>query len=295
VPGEPVPVGLCADDFGIAPGVDDGIAALAEAGRISAVSCIAVLPRWPAAARRLAPLVGHVEIGLHLTLTGLAPCGPMPRLAPDGRLPPLGRLGRAAFAGRLDGSAVAGEIAAEIARQFDAFAAALGHTPDFVDGHQHVHQFPGIREPVAAALAVHAGSAWIRNTATTPGRLLRRGIAVPRAAFLAGLGTAARRHWRRAGLTGNADFAGVRNFSESAPYRTLMRRFLADARPGLLVMCHPGTADAELAGRDPVTAPRAAELAYLGGPAFADDLAAAGCRLVRPRDAAGLRRSSAGG
>jgi predicted glycoside hydrolase/deacetylase ChbG (UPF0249 family) len=87
----------------------------------------------------------------------------------------------------------------------------------------------------------------------------------------------------------------VRSFAEAAPYRTLMRRFLTGARPGLLIMCHPGRADAELAGRDPVTAPREAELAYLSGPDFADDLAAAGCRLVRPGDAAAPRTSSAAG
>jgi predicted glycoside hydrolase/deacetylase ChbG (UPF0249 family) len=163
-----IPVALCADDYGIAPGVDDGIVALAEAGRISAISCMTVLPRWPAAAQRLPPLAATVEIGLHFTLTLLAPLGTMPGLAPDGRLPPLGRLLAAAAARRLDRA----EIAAEFARQWDAFTAALGRPPDFVDGHQHVHQFPVVRDAVAAALA--GRPVWLRKTATPPGRLLRR-------------------------------------------------------------------------------------------------------------------------
>ena len=46
-------------------------------------------------------------------------------------------------------------------------------------------------------------------------------------------------------------------------------------------MCHPGRPDAELAEIDTVTESRADELAYLSGPEFPADLAAAGCRLVR--------------
>ena len=33
-------LGLCADDFGLAPGISAGIAKLAQAQRLSAVSCI---------------------------------------------------------------------------------------------------------------------------------------------------------------------------------------------------------------------------------------------------------------
>lgn len=45
-----IPVALCADDFALAPGVDRGILALADAGRITALSCMAVSrqpPHWP--------------------------------------------------------------------------------------------------------------------------------------------------------------------------------------------------------------------------------------------------------
>jgi predicted glycoside hydrolase/deacetylase ChbG (UPF0249 family) len=285
------PVALCADDYGFAPGVDEGILALASAGRLSALSCMTLLPRWKAAAGHLAPLFGRVDIGLHFTLTDLAPLGPMPRLAPAGDLPPLRRLLAQAYAGGID----AGEIAAEFARQYDAFEAALGRPPDFVDGHHHVHQLPGIRDAVAAALAGRPAPFWVRNTATPAGLALRRGVDVPRALGLSVLGGMARRRWRQAGVSTNLDFAGVRSFAERAPYRDLLRRYLAGARPGLLVMCHPGRVDAELAGRDSVTAPREAELAYLGGDAFPEDLVAAGCRLERLSAWVARRTSSAGG
>jgi predicted glycoside hydrolase/deacetylase ChbG (UPF0249 family) len=50
---------------------------------------------------------------------------------------------------------------------------------------------------------------------------------------------------------------------------------------GCLVMCHPGHADAVLAGRDPVQAQRAAELAYFAGPDFQQDIREAGVVLSR--------------
>ncbi|MGE0253543.1 MAG: ChbG/HpnK family deacetylase [Alphaproteobacteria bacterium] len=273
-----IPIVLCADDYGLSPAVDGGIATLAQCGRLTAVSCLAVLPRWPHAALQLAGLSGRIDIGLHFALTEFAPLGPMPRLAPHGTFPALSGFGQAAATRRLDHA----EIATEFSRQFDAFVAATGRTPDFVDGHHHVHQFPVVRDVVAEHLRALDPPVWVRNTATTPWRLAKRRVALPRATFLAALGVAGRRAWRRAGLPTNADFAGVRDFDERAPYETLFRRFLVDARPGLLVMCHPGGAEA---GSDDGQS-RAGELHYLRGARFMDDLAAAGCRLARFTDAA---------
>jgi chitin disaccharide deacetylase len=111
--------------------------------------------------------------------------------------------------------------------------------------------------------------------------VLTRGVAMPRAAVLAFYGRAARRVWKSAEIATNSDFAGVRSFGERTPYRALMRRYLTDAQPGLLIMCHPGRPDEQLGKVDTVTAPRADELAYLSSADFPADLAAAGCELVR--------------
>lgn len=59
-------VTVCADDFGLSPGVNTAIAELAEANQISAISCLTGLPDWPESARLLSPLLGRVDIGLHL-------------------------------------------------------------------------------------------------------------------------------------------------------------------------------------------------------------------------------------
>jgi predicted glycoside hydrolase/deacetylase ChbG (UPF0249 family) len=269
-----IPVALCADDYALSPGVDEAILTLAERGRITALSCMTASKHWPQAAAALKPLFGRVEIGLHFTLTQLAPLGPMPRLAPDGRFPTMGRIYAQAVLRAID----AAEIDAELARQLAAFREATGREPDFIDGHHHVHQLRGVREAVARQWA---GPGWVRNTATDFTSIRRRGVAVPRAAVLALYGNAARRTWQRAGLATNADFAGIRSFAESESYQSLMRGFLKDAAPGLLIMCHPGRPDEELAAIDHVLAPRADELAYLSGADFPADLAAAGCRLAK--------------
>jgi chitin disaccharide deacetylase len=110
--------------------------------------------------------------------------------------------------------------------------------------------------------------------------------------LLAAFGTMARRTWRAAGIATNADFAGVRSFAERGSYGALMRRYLIGARPGLLIMCHPGNPDAELGRIDTVIATRADELAYLGSDAFAADLVAAECRLARLSALAGRSTTS---
>lgn len=270
-----IPVMLCADDYGLSPGVDEGILALAEQKRITALSCMTASPRWPQAAAALRPMFSAVDIGLHFALTQLVPLGPMPRLAPDGSFPTMGRLYARAALRMID----AGEIAQELERQLSAFVRATGREPDFLDGHHHVHQLAVVRDAVARIWGKRTG--WIRNTATPISCIFARGVAMPRAAVLSLYGRAARRAWRSAEIATNSDFSGVRNFDEREPYRALMRRYLIGAQPGLLIMCHPGRPDADLAQVDTVTAPRADELTYLSGAEFPADLAEAGCRLVR--------------
>jgi len=265
---------LCADDYGLAPGVGAAIRELIGLGRLSATSCMTGSPWWPDEARLLAPHRARADVGLHLTLTDQVPLGPMPKLAPEGRLPPLGRLLALALAGRLDGA----EIAAEAARQFDAFEAALGGPPDHLDGHHHAHQLPVVRDVVAdlfrRRMPAHA---WLRYCDEPLGSLTRIGVAAPRAALISLLG----RGFRSSGLPGNRGFRGVRSFRERLPYATLFERFLAGLGAGGLVMCHPAVADDALRRADPVADRREEEFDFLRSDAAREALAAAGLRVAR--------------
>lgn len=275
---------LNADDYGLAPGVGASIRALIAEGRLTATSCMTLCPFWAEEAERLKPLDGRADIGLHLTLTDHTPLGAMPDLAPGGRLPPLGILMRRAFLGRLD----AREIAAEVERQVAAFETGFGRPPDHIDGHQHVHQLPIVREACVAVLARLPGT-YIRLCREPRRAILRRGVAVPKALLISELGGPLAALVRTAGLPANTSFRGVYDFSGRVPFGELMRRFLAPAPAGApagrtLVMVHPGIPDGALRAADPLVDQRRVEHDFLAGDAFAALLAALGVRLGRFRD-----------
>jgi chitin disaccharide deacetylase len=272
---------LCADDYGLSPGVSRGIRELIATGRLSATSCMTLFPEWPNAAADLKPLDGRADVGLHLTLTDHPPLGPMPDLAPGGRLPPLGALMKRALARRLD----AAEVAGEVERQLAAFETAMGRPPDFIDGHQHVHQLPVIRDAVLAALARRPG-AYVRLCRESPWAIVRRGVAVPKTLVIAALGWPLAAAAHRAGTPANTSFRGVYGFSADKPFLARLARFLAPARGGALVMVHPGHPDDVLRARDAVTGQRALEYEALSGTEFPMLLDRLGVRLGRFRESA---------
>lgn len=274
-----IPIALCADDYGLAPGVGHAIRDLIARGRLSATSCMTVSAHWPAEAALL-PLRGRCDVGLHLTLTDQVPLGPMSRLAPEGRLPPLGRLIALALARRLDRA----EIAAELERQLDRFEEAWGSPPDFLDGHHHVHQLPVVREAVLDLYdrRLRRRGVWVRYCDTPLAEVQKCSVATARAAVIALLGRGWRRLGTAAGVPGNAQFRGVRDFTETVSYATLLAKWLQGARPGLLIMCHPGLTDDALKAADTLTAQREEEYRTLAGEEWPALLATAGARLARP-------------
>ncbi|HYD66235.1 ChbG/HpnK family deacetylase [Azospirillum sp.] len=276
------PVILCADDYGLSPGVGAAIRDLIERGRLTATSCMTVCPSWPAEATLLKPLADMADVGLHLTLTDQRPLGPMPALAPNGTLPPLGALMRKAFSGALKPA----EITAEVDRQVAAFTEHFGAPPAYIDGHQHVHQLPVVRDAVAAALSRLPG-AYVRLCREPRRAIVRRGVAVPKTLLISELGGGLAALARASGIPGNTSFRGVYDFSGKVPFGDLMARFLDEPGGRTLVMVHPGIPDEELRRADPLVDQRAVEYDYLKGPAFADLLAARGLRLGRFAEAGG--------
>ncbi len=272
-----IPIAICADDYAISPGVSAAIRELAGEGRISATSAMTASRFWPEEGPRLAPFAARIDLGLHFALTDQLALAPLPGLAPARRLPSLLRLVFAAYVGRLSAS----EVAAEFDRQVDAFAAAIGRLPDFVDGHQHVHHLPVIRDVVVARMRVRTPGAWLRVCDEPFGAIVRRGVAVNRAMAISLLAQGLRRRAAEAGIPVNSRFSGVRNPGRQTPFREMFRAYLSELAPHGLVMCHPGYGDAELASVDPLVSERDDELAYLIGDQFPGDLAAADCTLVR--------------
>src|ERR1043166_9925052 len=148
---------LCADDYGIAPGVNSAIRDLIMRGRLNATSVMVMPPSFTRAeARSLAILnsgTPRATIGLHLTFT--APFRPLTqgfRPLRDNAFPLLRDLFKAGLMRQLEPKTVAAEIDAQLA----AFATGFGRPPDFIDGHQHAHLAPLVREEVLAAAKRHA-------------------------------------------------------------------------------------------------------------------------------------------
>ncbi|WP_201526067.1 MULTISPECIES: ChbG/HpnK family deacetylase [Psychrobacter] len=125
------------DDLGLSSAVNDAVIQLAERGRIGASSYMAGGQITAADMRTLADL--NVDIGLHLDLTGIFPS------ALQGSLKSIMIT---SYLRRLNPT----QVTDVINRQLDGFEDTFGHAPVFIDGHQHIHQFPIIRQSLIKEL-----------------------------------------------------------------------------------------------------------------------------------------------
>ncbi|HEX4159057.1 MAG TPA: ChbG/HpnK family deacetylase [Rhizomicrobium sp.] len=254
---------LCADDFGLAPGVSCGILELLEQGRLSATSCMVNYPEFNADARSLRAFRGDADIGLHFSLTDHRPIS---RVALECHLRPPAR----------------SAMRDAVERQLEKFCEAMGMRPDYIDGHQHVHVLPVVREAVVD-VAKRIG-AYIRIPRDPIDRAMWRRPAPLESAYLSRASRALEKLARGAGIVTNHGFRGVRTFQEKIPFGHLFRKMIAGAGEGCLVMCHPGHVDSTLAGRDLVLEQRAEEWSYFSGPDFPADVADADLVLSRLRE-----------
>ncbi|MET0868438.1 MAG: ChbG/HpnK family deacetylase [Pseudorhodoplanes sp.] len=257
---------LCADDYGLSPGVNAAIRDVLERGRINATSVMTVTPAFTrdevsklAAIKVRSP---HIAIGLHVTLTA-----PFTPLTGGDAFAGIGRTLQAAMLRRLDRDAIAHETLAQLA----AFQDMFGASPDFVDGHQHVQTFPQIREAVVAALADALPRAWLRQC----GRVspLAQRLSDGKGMLLDMLSTGLRKTAKRSGVAFNPGFAGSYAFTPDADYAALFPKFLRDLPEHAVVMCHPGFVDDTLKRLDPLTDLREREHGFFVSEAFPQILA----------------------
>jgi predicted glycoside hydrolase/deacetylase ChbG (UPF0249 family) len=275
---------ICIDDFGWHEGVNQAAFHLIEQQRVHALSCQVGGPAWRAPWLQRLRAVRGVDIGLHLDFTA-APLLP-------GSIHGLARLILAAGCRQLRPAA----LRAEIRAQLDAFERDLGRAPDFVDGHQHVHQLPQIRDELLAELsrrypgnsaadevrAPPSRRPWLRATRamTLASQPLSARIKPRIIETLGGAGLAAAA--RRLGFAQNQRLLGVYDFHGDAQhYRTLLQAWLTAAADGDLLMCHPAARIDTPSGDSPaMDTARRQEFEVLAGDGFTALLDNYGIRLT---------------
>jgi predicted glycoside hydrolase/deacetylase ChbG (UPF0249 family) len=252
---------LCADDYGISPGVNRAIRDLIARGRLNATSVMVVAPAIGrdevANLQAIANASPRCAIGLHVTLT--APFRPLTmhfRPLDGDMFLPFPKLLRAGLARRLDPEIVHAEVAMQLA----AFQEMFGRVPDFVDGHQHAQLYPVARDGFLSAVKEKAPNAWVRQARRNQPVFQR--LTSPKAMFLDLLSTQFARRAARIGLATNPAFSGAYDYSRKPDYGALMQNFLDGLPEEGVVMCHPGIVDDILVGLDPLTKTREIEHAY---------------------------------
>lgn len=256
---------VCGDDFGLETHIDAALAELAQQRRLSAISCMASHPGLRERAHWLNDV--PADLGLHLDFTDAA-LG-LPRW-------PLGSLIRLTTLRRLD-PAVIDDC---LHRQFDTFESIFKRAPDYIDGHQHIHQFPQIRERVLALIDQRYPQArpWLRCTRAGDQAGLPWGERL-KAWTIDALGARAfvdAAH--RRGLKTNRRLLGVYRFNNERPrYQHLLPLWLRNAQDGDLLMCHPA-----LAGSTDIwSRSRQWEYEVISSPLWTDTLARYGLSVVR--------------
>lgn len=257
---------LCADDFAANEAASLGIAALANAGRVSATSAMVLSPRWATDAALLQAVRKKIDVGLHLDWTsGFAHSA--------GHGMSLGRAMLRSMLGGFDQKAAR----AVIDHQLDAFEAVWKSPPDHIDGHQHVQQFAGIRQALTAAVVQR----YAPNN--RPYLRLSTGVATDKSTktkVIAAMGASRLgRLAESAGIAHAPALSGIYDFSGGGQrYADLMHHWLQSAPDGCIVMCHPAL---RAGTEDEIGPARAWEYGYLRSDGFAQALITLGIVVCR--------------
>ena len=272
---------ICADDFAQNPDISDGILILAREKRVNAVSCMVNSSYWGDASQELNALSFSGFIGLHLNLTFGQPLSAVWRKQEGEEFYPLSVLLKKLYLRKI----ARATLEAEIQAQIDVFSHSMHIYPDFIDGHQHVQQFPGVRE---ALLAVHDRvmghtstddieddeleyvDSFFRNTSNGVSDFFSL-TGFPKKQILSVLGgNKFKKLLTVEQIPTNSSFTGVYNFKNSYNYRKYFQKFLSQTKNGGIIMCHPGSFSKDTS--DPLYRYRHHELTYLMSDVFLTDL-----------------------
>jgi predicted glycoside hydrolase/deacetylase ChbG (UPF0249 family) len=255
-------ISICADDIGQDPAINEACLDLFALGRLSQVSVMSSAPFVKShrdsfiQARKQG-----LQVGLHFNLTlGFSEgevCRPLHQIILLSQL----RLLNASL------------IQKTVKQQLDQFENIYGFAPNFIDGHQHIHQFPQIRQVlIEEVLRRYADQTlpWFRSTVLSGQTYgLPETLKCNLLNWLGGntfLQLLDKNH-----LSHNDGFLGVYGFNATSQgaYRSLMRSWLSLVKENTLIMCHPAIQEVK---NDAIGLQRPIEYQYLKSDAFLEDL-----------------------
>lgn len=261
---------ICSDDYGQQHAISHGIIELIKEQRISAVSCLVTSPFWAEHANWLFPYKDKIDIGLHFNLTEdfseryLNTNGAHLQF-------PLSNLILQCYTKRINQT----NIEAEFNKQIDLFSAYLNKLPDFIDGHQHIHQLPIIRD---AILNVYR-KRFIMHKPYIRVSMQQNNFSF-KSIIIAMLGAHKLKSLlNKYNIPYNTKFSGIYDFKNASNYIKFFPWFLKGLTNNSLIMCHPGLESSDTL--DPIHNVRYYEYEYLSSPTFLKDCAAANVNVAR--------------
>jgi predicted glycoside hydrolase/deacetylase ChbG (UPF0249 family) len=134
------------------------------------------------------------------------------------------------------------QLTSTLKKQLDRFEDEMNRRPDYLDGHQHVHAFPVVRDVVAKELRrrYDQDMPWVRNPCVPlNGQDYDSAL---KAVVIKGMNAGFKstiQSETKAVL--NSDFAGLYSISEKVDFAGMMEGWLDKVSGNGLIMCHPAT------------------------------------------------------
>ncbi len=250
---------LCADDYAQNAEISAGIRDLYAMKRVNAISCMTNMPLWAEEGCKLVDLHDGGYVGLHLNLTQGDALSSAWQKKYGQTFRSLGWV----MTHRLSRDV----LRAECQAQLTAFCQVMGRMPDFVDGHQHVHQFPQIADVMMSLLDVNQFRGMLRVSANPEWQKI---FSLKGAVIALWGGWRLRRLLNTRSIACNTSFSGIYAFSDAQHYSDYFKSFLAHTVDQGLIMCHPG--HPSLDKTDPLQHSRYHEYLYLSSDIFLSDL-----------------------
>jgi len=237
---------ICADDYALNPSVNQAILQLILSDKLTATSCMVKSPIWSFSAQHITAEIQHkAAIGLHLDLTEFAQHLCLTQLMWQ----------------CLSATVNRAWLQREIREQLDLFEQALGRAPDYIDGHQHVHQFPIVRHLLVQEIRQ-------RYPKQTPWLRIARPANIDslKSWLIRGMGANTLKQMaQQSGIRCSDYLLGIYRFNLSeTEYRQTFKAWIQQASQlnNSVLMCHPALANSD-ANQDAIAQARSREFAVL--------------------------------